>query len=322
MYRYDNLFLRHDIALVRLNRPLNINGQVQEICLPHDTGMSPGPGSTCIAAGWGDLSEDGPSSEQLRHVQIPILARCGYNYNNINYQICGGYAEGGKDACQGDSGGPLYCRDSEDNWYLGGVISHGNGCARVDEAGVYVRLSYYLAWLHDVMSGQLSPGIPGLQCPGLHCDSGECVPSKWVCDLTVDCLDGGDVRGCVTLSNGTRVQLGQETPNQVSVVTGGGGEVGTGVEFDYHSVSCSEEQFKCSSLEQCVPLLSRCDGLRDCPDWSDETGCICADLISPHNMCDGLADCRDASDEENCGLCEADQYRCALSQQVSSEVCP
>ena len=151
MYRYDNLFLRHDIALVRLNRPLNINGQVQEICLPHDTGMSPGPGSTCIAAGWGDLSEDGPSSEQLRHVQIPILARCGYNYNNIKYQICGGYAEGGKDACQGDSGGPL-TYESNGQHVLIGDVSYGDGCGKQGKYGVYGRISFYRTWLEGKMS--------------------------------------------------------------------------------------------------------------------------------------------------------------------------
>ena len=97
--RYDNLQLRHDIALVKLNRPLNINQRVQEICLPGVSSMSSGSGDTCIAAGWEDLSEDGPSSEQLRHMEIPILASCGNNYNNINYHICGGHTQGGKDAC-------------------------------------------------------------------------------------------------------------------------------------------------------------------------------------------------------------------------------
>ena len=268
---YDNLYLRHDIALVRLNRPLNINRRVQEICLPHDSLMSPGPGSTCIAAGWGDLTEDGPSSEQLRHVQIPVLAQCSYNYNNINYQICGGYAQGGMDACQGDSGGPLYCRDSEGSWYLGGVISHGKGCARAEEAGVYVRLSYYLTWLHDVLSGQHSPGTPGLQCPGLQCDSGECVPDSWVCDLKVDCLDGGDVRGCVTLSNGTRVQLGQTDTDlsEADLATSPGVSPGqAGQEFDWLEVTCSEEEFHCSSLYW--DTVDDCYGertLRLSPDW-------------------------------------------------------
>ena len=314
---YDNLYLRHDVALAKLNRPLNINRRVQEICLPGDSSMSPGSGDTCIAAGWGDLSEDGPSSEQLRHVEIPVLASCGNTYNNINYQICGGHTQGGLDACQGDSGGPLYCRDSEDHWYLGGVISHGNGCARADEAGVYVRLAYYLTWIHDVLSGQLSPGTPGLDCPGLQCGSGECLPSSWVCDLKVDCLDGGDVRGCVRLLNGTRVQMAEmaEVINQegTDLVTAG---PGAGVEFDYHEVECTEDQFQCSSLSQCVPLVSRCDGTRDCPDWSDETSCVCADFLATDKMCDGVRDCRDGSDEDNCDLCLEGQYRCSLSHQV------
>ena len=71
--------------------------------------------------------------------------------------MCGGYSEGGKDACQGDSGGPLYCRDNggeEDSWYLGGVISHGKGCARASEAGVYTKTSYYLDWVYSIISGE------------------------------------------------------------------------------------------------------------------------------------------------------------------------
>ena len=67
---YDNIFLRHDIALVKLSAPLHINAHVQEACLPQDAAMFPSAGSTCVAAGWGDLSENGPSSEQLRHVEV------------------------------------------------------------------------------------------------------------------------------------------------------------------------------------------------------------------------------------------------------------
>ena len=74
---------------------------VQSICLRYDANMYPLDESTCIATGWGDLSEDGPSSEELREVEVPILAKCGRSYNNIEYQICGGYTQGGKDACQG-----------------------------------------------------------------------------------------------------------------------------------------------------------------------------------------------------------------------------
>lgn len=50
------------------------------------------------------------------------------------------------DSCQGDSGEPLmsFVRD---RWYLAGVVSHGEGCARPGLPGAYTRVSQYIKFI-------------------------------------------------------------------------------------------------------------------------------------------------------------------------------
>lgn len=49
---------------------------------------------------------------------------------------------------QGDSGGPLLCRNPSNSqqWYVAGIVSHGDGCARKNEPGVYTRVSNFVDW--------------------------------------------------------------------------------------------------------------------------------------------------------------------------------
>lgn len=95
------------------------------------------------------------AADYLREVQVPIAARCNEKFDRSNGIICAGWSEGGRDACQGDSGGPLMCRipiDSSNRWYIAGIVSHGEGCARPNKTGAYTRVSYYLPWINRTMS--------------------------------------------------------------------------------------------------------------------------------------------------------------------------
>ncbi|XP_026759202.2 trypsin CFT-1-like [Galleria mellonella] len=102
------------------------------------------------AAGWGTTSYGGPSSEQLRHVQIWTInqATCRNRYAELGLTVtdnmlCSGWLDvGGRDQCQGDSGGPLY-----HNRVVVGVCSWGAQCALARYPGVNARVSRFTAWI-------------------------------------------------------------------------------------------------------------------------------------------------------------------------------
>lgn len=108
----------------------------------------------------------------------------------------------------GDSGGALYCQDlsqSEESWYLAGVISHGKGCALPNESSFYTRVSFYKDWINQVISGNYiemrglkSQEIkPRAYCPGgVSCDHGRCIGELYLCDFHNDCFDGEDEAHC------------------------------------------------------------------------------------------------------------------------------
>lgn len=88
----------------------------------------------------------------MREVEVPILAECTHKADIEGKEICAGYLSGGHDTCQGDSGGPLLCRvpSNLNKWYVAGIVSHGEGCARPMEPGVYTRVALFMDWIIKV----------------------------------------------------------------------------------------------------------------------------------------------------------------------------
>jgi len=153
----------HDIALIKIARPVELNELVNVICLPTVTDSFP-TGSRCLTAGWGHTEEAGVVSSTVNHVLVPVVEHdlCGQLYSNISQKlklfitddmICAGLSEGGRDACQYDSGGPLvHFNRVDQRWLLVGVVSTGYGCARAGFPGIYTKVSQFVPWIESTIA--------------------------------------------------------------------------------------------------------------------------------------------------------------------------
>ncbi|XP_063992625.1 serine protease nudel isoform X2 [Diachasmimorpha longicaudata] len=203
---YNRATMVNDIALIKLNEPLRFNRWIRPTCLPEDGwNFHPTPQTTCITIGWGATVEHGPDPDDLREVEVPILPQCKHNADRIGEEICAGVSQGGKDACQGDSGGPLMCQypGSNDRWYTAGVVSHGEGCGRQNEPGVYTRVSKFRNWIDGIRTSFMPRNqVQTFSCPGFVCNGGlgKCLPANRRCNGIVDCLDADDEFNCPNLS--------------------------------------------------------------------------------------------------------------------------
>ncbi|KAF5286324.1 hypothetical protein FQA39_LY04222 [Lamprigera yunnana] len=203
---YDKKKLKNDIALMKVSNPVDFSRYVRPICLPSEITAGknfmwgPEPGTVCTAVGWGATVEHGSDPDHLREVKVPVYKTCKHREDEEGKEICAGLREGGKDACQGDSGGPFMCRNPNipNQWYLAGIVSHGDGCARPNEPGVYTRVSLFLDWIFEHIKAEILPlRRPLHHCPGYTCKKNKlCLPNKRRCDKIIDCLDGDDEIDC------------------------------------------------------------------------------------------------------------------------------
>uniref|UniRef100_A0A8I6ANC9 Coagulation factor VII n=1 Tax=Rattus norvegicus TaxID=10116 RepID=A0A8I6ANC9_RAT len=159
----------HDIALVRLHRPVTFTDYVVPLCLPERAFSENTLASIRFSrvSGWGQLLDRGATALELMVIEVPRLmtqdclehAKHSANTPRITENMfCAGYMDGTKDACKGDSGGP-HATHYHGTWYLTGVVSWGEGCAAIGHIGVYTRVSQYIDWLVKYMDSKLRVGI-------------------------------------------------------------------------------------------------------------------------------------------------------------------
>ncbi|XP_055590878.1 CLIP domain-containing serine protease B4-like [Uranotaenia lowii] len=165
-YIYEhNVAVHNDIALIKLERPIEFTDFISPVCLPlaKDLRKIREAGRKFTVIGWG-ATERGMQiprilgSQYKLAVEVPgvSLKTCRRHYPNmIESEMCAG-GESGKDSCQGDSGGSLVT-NVDGYWYQFGVVSYGLGCGLEGVPGIYTRVTSYLDWIHETMQGSFPP---------------------------------------------------------------------------------------------------------------------------------------------------------------------
>lgn len=153
LYDSRNQHRYHDIAILKLVRPVHFTDYILPICFPptHDTTYA---GLNMTVAGWG-RTIDSSQSDDLMKLIIPVKPQneCISTYRKVKvdlkeWQMCAGGVQG-KDSCSGDSGGPLMFLDqTESIYYITGIVSFGPiECGTQDFPGVYTKVVDYIPWI-------------------------------------------------------------------------------------------------------------------------------------------------------------------------------
>ncbi|KAM6061467.1 coagulation factor IX [Chlamydotis macqueenii] len=154
-HTYNATINKHhnDIALLELDKPLSFNSYVTPICIGSreftNALLKHGMGTV---SGWGSTLFRGRPATILQILKVPFVDRptCLKSTSTTILQnmFCAGFSAGGSDTCGGDSGGP-YTTEIEGTWFLTGITSWGEECAKPGKYGIYTRVSRYLKWIKD-----------------------------------------------------------------------------------------------------------------------------------------------------------------------------
>ncbi|XP_021248374.1 LOW QUALITY PROTEIN: serine protease 55 [Numida meleagris] len=140
---FDRVTLKHDIALIMLNSPIDFTDEKLPICFPYMDDIS--TWQHCWVAGWGTT---GAGSHVLQKARMKLISReeCLDQIPQLpKDMLCIALEQG---SCQVDSGGPLVCSYSHTmKWFQVGIISWGDNCVAKPYHQFYVSVYNYYEWI-------------------------------------------------------------------------------------------------------------------------------------------------------------------------------
>lgn len=150
----------HDLALIKLVRPVPISSSIDIACLPNRAD-SLRDGILAYTAGWGHSSPTSSVVNEPRKARIRISPNsCQQLMVDKNFHICGRNLRG-NNICSGDSGTGLMIRagiklnanQTDWKWHLFGVASFGlDECSEnVNHDNAFASVAVDSDWIHEMM---------------------------------------------------------------------------------------------------------------------------------------------------------------------------
>lgn len=172
----------HDIVLLKLDRPFDLNECVNIACLPSS---KPQVGQKDFwITGWGSTRAGLPMSEILQEASVNIVSCNGTSGQASEVCILGPSYE---TACSGDSGGPLVSHKSG-WWTVYGATSRGQATCgwTTVYTGVYDAMDFIRS--HVQVHPTPAPTPPPAPTPAPPPPAGTCIQEK-DCDVNPWCSD-------------------------------------------------------------------------------------------------------------------------------------
>ncbi|KZC13498.1 Serine protease easter [Dufourea novaeangliae] len=143
---YQTDTFANNIAMLRLQEPIQYTASVQPICLPPADRLL-NPTVSPVLVGWGKLSSQRMKSCQQQSLRMRIIPNqeCSSYYDQgLSVELC---AIGDEMPCSGYSGSPLLFRYG-DSYFLLGILSYGSNCnSATNFPSVFVNVLSYIRWI-------------------------------------------------------------------------------------------------------------------------------------------------------------------------------
>ncbi|XP_066153841.1 limulus clotting factor C-like isoform X2 [Euwallacea fornicatus] len=166
---YNATILFNDLAVLKVDSPVEINNFVRPCCLwqDQDTNLENLVGKKGTVVGWG-YNEHGQLSQNLMKAEMPIVSTSNCLFSNRDFfsiflsdkNFCAGF-KNGTSVCNGDSGGgmvvPVWGTRGENSvWQLRGVVSIGvakqnQAICDTKQYSIFTDVAKYVPWIKQII---------------------------------------------------------------------------------------------------------------------------------------------------------------------------